>query len=679
LQDENMAKQLRLIEMAAERRLTLAKDRKAPVVWLRQIRVLREMQPGDDYVARRIDLRRGMNILWAKASQGGPQSQLFNDSISGHSAGKTTFCRLLRYVLGEPHFGDELLRREIRGAFSHGWAVAEVVVDGTDWVVCRPFGVGAHPFVCRDASIENIFDAGISKDDFNVYRDALNEAVLSNVPVRRLTAGDELLHWDHLLPWIARDQDCHFDSLIDWRDPSSDSGSPQLDSTDRHLLLRGMLGLIADEESQERQANERRIARRKVVRARRPTLIHQANVDKDRLQSAFGRELPPINDGLFHDAVNREIETYATKVVPPDNEGGLPGSTEDLAHLESALDRAMQFEAEARAGLKDAEDRLAGQDAILKSLRGDISESNRRELLDQLGPSSGFCNVPIDMAVEAGCPLASARPINFMEKLAERTLDQQLSDQEQLLGKLKAVAVQKKGVADSCQAATTAARQALAKARTERESKIRRIAQAEARVQHLRDLAENAESAWREAEQAASEEERLDRQISRSYEKQNEIREQIEKEMRDFSALFDYFICALLGQSVEGKAAFSGRDIDLMVYYRGERRSAAIKIVKNIAFDLAALTSSMEGRGFHPRMLVHDGPRESDMSADLYRKIFMLVRILEGHVLDGEPPNFQYIITTTEPPPSDLQTFPWLLQPVLDASDPAKRFLGVDL
>ena len=42
-------------------------------------------------------------------------------------------------------------------------------------------------------------------------------------------------------------------------------------------------------------------------------------------------------------------------------------------------------------------------------------------------------------------------------------------------------------------------------------------------------------------------------------------------------------------------------------------------------------------------------------------------------------PAFQYIITTTEPPPSELETVPWLLDPVLDATTPAGRLLGIDV
>ncbi len=43
---------------------------------------------------------------------------------------------------------------------------------------------------------------------------------------------------------------------------------------------------------------------------------------------------------------------------------------------------------------------------------------------------------------------------------------------------------------------------------------------------------------------------------------------------------------------------------------RGDLTSAAIETIKILTFDIAALIRSVEGRGFHPRFLVHDGPRE---------------------------------------------------------------------
>ena len=111
---------------------------------------------------------------------------------------------------------------------------------------------------------------------------------------------------------------------------------------------------------------------------------------------------------------------------------------------------------------------------------------------------------------------------------------------------------------------------------------------------------------------------------------------------------------------------------------RGDLTSAAIETLKILTFDLAALISSVEGRGFHPRFLVHDGPRDADMAADLYQKLFLLAHELELAFGTGAP-SFQYIVTTTEPPPGDLQEPPSRLDPILDSSTKGGRLFKEDL
>jgi hypothetical protein len=61
-------------------------------------------------------------------------------------------------------------------------------------------------------------------------------------------------------------------------------------------------------------------------------------------------------------------------------------------------------------------------------------------------------------------------------------------------------------------------------------------------------------------------------------------------------------------KSLSAGVEFSGRSIVLSLEYHGKLTSAAIESIKIIAFDIAAMLSSVEGVGFHPRLLIHDGP-----------------------------------------------------------------------
>ena len=132
-----------------------------------------------------------------------------------------------------------------------------------------------------------------------------------------------------------------------------------------------------------------------------------------------------------------------------------------------------------------------------------------------------------------------------------------------------------------------------------------------------------------------------------------------------------------MGDDVTAQFVAHSQSIDLKVSCNGERRSAATDTVKMLAFDIAAMLLSAEGFGHHPRFLIHDSPREADMSNDIYQRFFLYMAEIQK-TFGGGTPNYQYILTTTEPPPEHLRQKPWLTAK-LDASVPEGRILGANL
>lgn len=172
---------------------------------------------------------------------------------------------------------------------------------------------------------------------------------------------------------------------------------------------------------------------------------------------------------------------------------------------------------------------------------------------------------------------------------------------------------------------------------------------------------------------------RLKKEIDQSQRRQKRTRREVETDRAEFSSLFDFVVLQVLGTDITGRVEFAGRDLVLHADQSGERTSAAIESIKVVCFDFAALVWSIEGKGWHPRFLIHDSPREADMDAAIYRRFFRVAHTLEKLTYpNGEPP-FQYIITTTEAPPPALQHSDWLVCEPLDASVPGKRLLGLNL
>ena len=83
-------------------------NRLEPRLWVRRLVVWSE--PG--VKLREIHLRPGLNIIWAPD----PADRIDvseQNAILGHGSGKTLFCRLLRYCLGEDRFAPNEQRDKI--------------------------------------------------------------------------------------------------------------------------------------------------------------------------------------------------------------------------------------------------------------------------------------------------------------------------------------------------------------------------------------------------------------------------------------------------------------------------------------------------------------------------------------------------------------------------------------
>lgn len=106
--------------------------RTEPLLWVRRLVLFEQLEPPT--AIRDVSLHPGMNIVWGIETDG--KGDKF---APGHGVGKTTFCRLIRYCLGEVRFGQEHVCREVRNTFPNGYVAAEIVVAGETWSVLRPF------------------------------------------------------------------------------------------------------------------------------------------------------------------------------------------------------------------------------------------------------------------------------------------------------------------------------------------------------------------------------------------------------------------------------------------------------------------------------------------------------------------------------------------------------------
>lgn len=667
------AGQMRLPGIDPPQQLRPSAERSAPAFWVRRLRILSELKAGDEFIVRDVELRRGLNIVWAAHQSAGADNALFRDGVAGHTAGKSTFCRLLRHLLGDGGFAPDGVKRRIRSKLPNAWVVAEVIVHDLTWVVARPLGIGHRSFCLRDRSIDDVTDTNAEHRDYQEFIDAIAKGTTELLTSKKFPSTDKEkpVGWAHVLPWLVRDQDCRFADFLEWRHSGSGSEAPALNVEERQFIVRTVLGLISDDERNELQRNAQLVSDKEEAARLAPLLRHQAETDRQRLTKALGRELPLTSTPLFSSEARAELKARREDLK---KRKATLDAGDRRQELQAAVEAASAHEGELKEKLKGVQERLDGVQGVVSELAG----TQQSGLLAALPPSRDFCNVPLRVAHEKGCPLAVGRPIELGSKRSERAASEDLAAEHQVVAALQQEIRRIEGEIDAAERASKTARRDFLSANTAHEEAKSKLQDEGSKLDQIADLIEVGEGAARDAASKADSIKQLARDIEASYAQQDKIREAQRTAINQFSARFDYVVRALIGEQVLGRIDTSGRSLSLTVEEHGERDSAVIATVKVLAFDLAALLASIEGHGAFPRFLVHDGPREADMALDVYERIFLLAREIEK-CFEAEPA-FQYIVTTTTAPPDAFvhPGTPWL-RLALAGLPAAERLLGVDL
>jgi hypothetical protein len=215
-----------------------------PRVWVQRLTLYESLEPLLEI--RTVELHPGINIIW------GLEGDLADGNFQpGHGVGKTTFCRLIRYCLGEDSFGQRHAVKEIRYSFADGYVAADVRVENRTWSVLRPLGENHRTsYATSDSCISELI-RDRPKNSFPAFRSHLATTCLKDVGSSSVLTGGESVTWDHLLAMCARDQEARYDRFWNWRNSRSDSGTPKFrqPKIDASLCVRALLHLLPDDET----------------------------------------------------------------------------------------------------------------------------------------------------------------------------------------------------------------------------------------------------------------------------------------------------------------------------------------------------------------------------------------------------------------------------------------------
>ena len=617
-----------------------------PRFWVRRLVIWQE--PGK--VLRDIPLRPGLNIVWSP--DGIDPSEPDGVATIGHGSGKTLFCRLLRYCLGEDRFAPKEQRDLIGETFINGIVGAEVILNGNCWAIVRSLGANKM----HDAVLNGDLDALASSQSQSTKIDAFLDAVESSIITSAVSSLIPKLKegqrgWPIALAWLTRDQECRFNDVLGWRSSESDSDSlvRSFSASETLDALRAFLKAITAEENALRAEIASLSEEKRAVEQESNHKAWAAEKAKARLIKELKLPDGVVADGdMAIDVLRKAAEDKLAEAakVPSGNE------PTDIDAARSELDAAEDEKRKLSEELVSIDAQVPIIQRLISNIDGEVSALSYREV----EAKSAVCtsgDPSVDKILSENCKRLRNAPSAADIEKERQAKEGDLTKEKELLSGLKvrlneikplqAVAIQKYERIRSRLFSLEASRDA-------RETQwyiARRL---------LDDAVRFGD--WQQQHNEAVETVRgLTKTLDDKREKANLLRDKQAKVFYSLTEKFDPIVRRLLGGEAEGKVILDGKGLHVTINKGGNRSTAAIDSLKVLSFDISALCLSIEGKTCAPAFLLHDSPREADLGESIYHGLFRLIRSLED--VNGSP-LFQYIVTTTSNPPAEFQKAPWV-------------------
>lgn len=613
--------------------LTPASEREEPVLWLKRLVILPDLHAVKPI--RDIPFRRGLNIIQTR------QRQVGETVVVGHSVGKTLLMRLIRYTLGEHHFAVEPVRTRIASLFRTAQVVAHWRVNAVDWIVVRPLQEARSSksiAVKADDWRAAIHDEQ-AHQPIGDFLAALNETVFAELSEFTLPRARRSPKWLDVLGWLARDYECGYRAPNEWRHKDADSETG-LDRDDNSVILQWMAGLMGSEEIDLKHRHQELLEKRQKAKTIRDSAQKTIDVIGPALFAKL--ELPnaeePIDDkaGLFSAQVVKTADERIESLKRLKTERIEQSTLETLKSAEKTAQQELNVaEADVLAVAKQIE--------LVEGLIQGMLKAGSRSVYAIKSP---YEDCPYD-ACELRLKNRSApQPDPATDHNLTSLRDQLIEHQQSLPLKTE--------FRDAQQTARDDAAKKVQAERDRISTETSGIDREIGRWQGYRNDAEGYSKARTSLDDSTQTAESLDGKIEESYQIQEAARQNLRDRLNRLSECYEGILKQVFGKEANGRISVDGNGLHPAPDNRLAPNGAALSIMTTVlAFDISIIAASIAGIGHHPRLLIHDSPCEGDMEKPLFHQLFHVARNLELLFGDKEP-SFQYIITTTTPPPAEL-------------------------
>jgi hypothetical protein len=622
----------------------------APRLWIERLAIFSE--PGADHCIRSIPFRRGINIVWAREPD--DNSTYAGVHAAGHGVGKTSLCLLLRYCLGDSGKAIDELRDEVLDEYPQGGVGAVVHVGSEVFAVFRFFNPHREGFASPGEDLDALLTDG-GTQSFKDFEAHLSEAMLSGVTPRTIPETGQAILWRHVLAWMARDQGGRFKSFFSWRE--GEGTGLQRPRQDPPIVMRAVLGLLDQDESQllmRLRSLEIELGTAEEATAglrQEPSLIRGRIESELRAWLRVPADLPMRSDDLFKDSVETAIR--GAKTATEAKLARLDG--EDDALTNELFDLRVEHK-QRKADYDLAEDDYQMADAARRkdeSAYRQIAEK-RKKLESLVGACEhgrvGFQECTYIQNEIQTLSFADGRDLNALAKVGADWTAR------------AAQALERRTLADK--PLQSAKQRVDAKAREAKALRIKRDTAALELDRGQRLLSELER--WELASGSPEAAKKIEQSVSRCTEIANNIDAarvrlatlQHERSSREqsLSGLTDLFARALLSNEAFGTLEVRDETRPFRLSLRG---GEAFRVLEILLGDVVCLLDASDPTSAFPGLLIHDCPREADMGPRPYRDFLHLVERIEREAYGDSAP-FQYIVTTTTPPPESLQQKPFL-------------------
>ncbi len=622
-------------------------SRVSPRLWLQRLALFSSFSPAAKF--QEVIFTRGLNLI-VGLDFPDPDRE---DDFGGHSVGKTTLCRLIRYCLGEPTFSTSQDQKLIRENFPHGWVGCEMHLDGELWSVLLPFerGMRAEPHAGENEALEDLFTQEKPDNQYLQYQQTLEALMPPDI-----SRADAHFAWRHLLAWLMRDQKCIQDNFWDWRTPESESGSPQHRSRKKESehLVRSVLGLLAGEENKLREE----LAELQGSLKRAEEAASEATILPELHKNMALRQLRN-HSLLFSVKESEPLPEMAFAMHLAKEESRIQALEEEYNHLRAELASAEQNQQYWKSVRERQQALLAPHKGYLDGLRPPKAEDPNlaaiKEVADRECPATILYKDCQEVQKVWNALEQKSRGVDLASVMSEKEYQHVITI---IAGLERTLREAQENETKAGEAGTELREKKIPIIYKELMAAHRRLDAQKTQWDILKESwsilflnAPNTELQLATQAVEKLEEERGNIEMSLSIARH----ENIEKAAM-VATRFDSLVKNVIGAKSSGKF-LAGDEIAFSVSAKGAVGGDAMKVLQTILGDFASMLYAIEGAEMHPGFLVHDSPRQADMSIAWYRRLLTHAAEVSESAGGKDDAPFQYIITTTTAPPEILKTY----------------------